>query len=197
MAESFFYTRPQIEKIGNAIIYLATHIPDLTKTKLLKILYILEETSIGMYGFPFFNIRFDIWKFGPVSKDIYVELSDTPNLLSKFIDIDKCDEKTTFVRPKIEFDDDEFSDNDIAILEYIATYFKNFTATQLVELTHRKHSAWYQTAQKHGLLERFELGQINCTNIEIDFSVIFDNENLKAFYLENKELLSFSEHLKD
>jgi uncharacterized phage-associated protein len=197
MAESFFYTRPQIEKIGNTIIYLAKHIPNLTKTKLLKILYILEEISIKKYGFPFFNIRFDVWKFGPVAKDIYVELSDTPYLLSKFIDIDRCDEKTTFVRPKLEFDDDEFSDNDITILEYIVTHFKDATATQLVAFTHRKHAPWYQTALKYGLLERFDLGQINTTNIEIDFSVLFEDENFKAFYLENKELLSFSEHLKD
>lgn len=197
MAEPFFYTRPQIEKIGNAIIYLATHIPDLTKTKLLKLLYILEEVAIKKYGFPFFNIRFDVWKFGPVAKDIYVELSDSPDLLAKFIEIDKCDEKTTFVRPKIEFDDDEFSDNDIAILQYVTSNFKNANATQLVNLTHRKHSPWYQTALKYGLHERFALGQMNSTNIEIDFSTLFEDENLKAFYLENKELLSFSEHLKD
>jgi uncharacterized phage-associated protein len=196
MAETLFYTRSQIEKMGNAIVYLATHIPDVNKTKLLKLLYVIEEIAIKKYGFPFFNIRFDVWKFGPVSKDLYVEFSDSPDLLAKFIEINKTDD-TTFIRPIVEFDDDEFSDNDIALLDYVATNFKNMTAKQLVNLTHRKHAPWYQTALKHGLHERFALGQINSTNIEIDFSTLFEDEKFKAFYLENKELLAFNNHLKD
>ena len=196
MARPFFYTRPQIEKIGNAIIYLSTHIPDLNKTKLLKLLYLLEQISIQKCGFPFFNIRFDVWKYGPVSKDIFIELSDSPDMLSSFILIDKCDD-VTFVRPKKEFDDDEFSDNDLSILEYVAVHFKNETANELVKLTHNEHSPWYQTALKNGLHEHFALGQINSTDIEIDFSTLFEDENQKAFYLENKELLAFSQHLKE
>lgn len=196
MAETLFYTRSQIEKMGNAIVYLATHIPDVNKTKLLKLLYVIEEIAIKKYGFPFFNIRFDVWKFGPVSKDLYVEFSDSPDLLAKFIEIDKTAD-TTFIRPIVAFDDDEFSDNDMALLDYVATTFKNITAKQLVNLTHRKHAPWYQTALKHGLHERFALGQINSTNIEIDFSTLFEDEKFKAFYLENKELLAFNNHLKD
>jgi uncharacterized phage-associated protein len=196
MADTFFYTRSQIEKMGNAIVYLATHIPDVNKTKLLKLLYVIEEIAIKKYGFPFFNIRFDVWKFGPVSKDLYVEFSDSPDLLAKFIDINKTDD-ATFIRPIVVFDDDEFSDNDMALLNYVATTFKNMTAKQLVDFTHRKHAPWYQTALKHGLHERFALGQINSTNIEIDFTTLFEDEKLKAFYLENKELLAFNNHLKD
>lgn len=195
MAETFFYTHSQIEKIGNAIVYLATHIPEINKTKLLKLLYLIEEIAIKKYGFPFFNIRFDVWKFGPVSKDLYVEFSDSPDLLAKFIEIDKNTD-ATFVQPIVDFDADEFSDNDMALLEYVVTTFKNKTANQLVNLTHRKHAPWYQTALKHGLHERFALGQISTTDIEIDFSILFEDEKFKAFYLENKELLAFNNYLK-
>jgi uncharacterized phage-associated protein len=195
MAKSFFYTKLQIEKIGNAIIYLATHIPDLNKTKLLKLLYLLEQISIQKYGFPFFNIRFDVWKFGPVSRDIFIELSDNPILLSEYISLNK-DDDATFIKPLKEFDDDEFSDNDLGLLEYVSTTFKNASAKQLVNYTHNKHTPWYQTALKNGLLEPFALGQLNSTDFEIDFTTIFENESQKAFYLENKELLTFSQHLK-
>jgi len=47
------YSRSDIEKIGNAIIYLAERIPDLSKTKLLKLLYLLEETFAKKYQLPF------------------------------------------------------------------------------------------------------------------------------------------------
>jgi uncharacterized phage-associated protein len=195
MIEPFFYTRPQIDKLGNAIIYLATQIPNLNKTKLLKLIYLLEEISLKKYGFPFFNIRFDVWKFGPVSKDVFVELSDTPDLLDRFIRIEKA-EDATLIRPKMPFDDDEFSDNDLALLEYVTTTFRHATAKQLVDYTHRKHAPWYQTALRYGLHQPFALGQLNSTNIEIDFSYLFEDEKSKLFYLENKELLAFREHLK-
>ena len=195
MAQPVFYTQPQIEKIGNAIIYLSNHIPDLNKTKLLKLLYLIEQISIQKYGFPFFNIRFDVWKYGPVSKDLFIELSDTPELLKAYITIDKC-EDTPFITVKKDFDDDEFSDNDIAILDYVVTHFQNASAAYLVRLTHNEHSPWHQTAIRHGLLQAFELGQCTSTDIEIDFSTIFTDDNQRAFYLENKELLAFSQHLK-
>jgi uncharacterized phage-associated protein len=196
MVHSLFYTRPQIEKIGNTIIYLSTNIEGLGKTKLLKLLYLLEQISIQKYGFPFFNIRFDVWKYGPVSRDIFIDLSnDSVDLLSSYISVEKCDE-TTFIRPEKAFEDDEFSDNDLFVLEYVTSHFRNATATQLVNLTHNEHSPWYHTALKNGLIEPFALGQINSTDIEIDFSTILTDENQKAFYLENKELLAFGKHLK-
>jgi uncharacterized phage-associated protein len=156
---------------------------------------IVHLMSIQKHGFPFFNLRFDVWKYGPVSKDIFVELSDTPDLLSDYIAIDKCAD-TPFITAKKDFDDDEFSDNDLSILEYVATHFKNASASYLVKLTHSEHSPWYQTASKHGLLPHFALGQCTSTDIEIDFSTLFNDDNQKTFYLENKELLSFGQYLK-
>ena len=196
MVAPFHYTRSQIEKLGNAIIYLSSNMPDLSKTKLLKLLYLIEEISIKKYGFPFFNIRFDVWKLGPVSKDVYLELSDTPDLLHLFIEVDKSAD-TTFIRHKKDFNDDEFSDNDMGVLDYVVTHFKNAPANYLVNLTHQKHSAWHQTALRYGLLEYFDAGQLTTTDIEIDFTTLFDGDDTKkAFYLENKAIFSFRDLLK-
>ena len=40
------FTNEQLEKIGHTVVYLAERIPELSKTKLLKLLYILDEISI-------------------------------------------------------------------------------------------------------------------------------------------------------
>src|SRR6266540_4153637 len=83
------FTRDQINKIGNAIIYLSGKITDLNKTKILKLLFLLEEASIKKYGHPFFGIDFQLWKHGPVVKDIFIDLSDeNPTLLNDFIERD-------------------------------------------------------------------------------------------------------------
>lgn len=191
MVAPFHYTRSQIDRIGNTIIYLATHIAALDKTKLLMLVYLIEEIHVKKYGFPFFNIRFDTWKIGPISKDLYLELTDTPDLLHAFIALNK-----SRIEPKRAFDDGEFSDNDLKTLDYAVIHFGNALAPYLVNMTQQRHSAWYKTAVKNGLLDYFKSGQLTTTDIEIDFSTLLTNDQQKAFYLENKALYAFSDTLK-
>ena len=195
MTKPYYYTKSQIDKIGNTIIYFAGHIADLNKTKLIKLLYLTEQLSIQKYGFPLLNIRFDVWKFGPVPKDIYIELSEQPDLLKDYIDLTYQD-STTYVKPLKNFNDDEFSENELRILEYIANQFRDSTARELVALTHSEYSPWYLTAQKNGLLEHLSSGEMNSSDIEIDFTYLFEDEAQKMFYIENKDALAFSQHLK-
>ena len=54
-----------MQKIGNALVYLSSHISDLSKTKLLKLVYLLDEVSIRKSGVPIFNLTYKVWKFGP------------------------------------------------------------------------------------------------------------------------------------
>jgi hypothetical protein len=56
------YSTDTINKTGNAIIYFALHINNLSKTKLLKLLYLVEEQSVKKYGTPFLekNMKFGI-----------------------------------------------------------------------------------------------------------------------------------------
>jgi uncharacterized phage-associated protein len=80
---SSVYTKDQLAKLGNAIIFLCDRIKPLSKTKLLKLIYLIEELSVKKHGVPFFNIRFDVWKLGPVSRDLYAEITSEPTLLDR------------------------------------------------------------------------------------------------------------------
>ena len=79
------YTKGQIDKLGNAIIFLCEKMGPLSKTKLLKLIYLVEESSVKKYGAPFFSLRFDVWKLGPVSRDLYTEITSEPFLLEDYI----------------------------------------------------------------------------------------------------------------
>jgi uncharacterized phage-associated protein len=192
-----FYTKNQIDKIGNTLIYLATHIPNLNKTKLLKLLFFLEITAIKRSGFGFLNLSFDVWKLGPVAKDIFVELSsDEPTLLSDYISIER-DNRSTTINPKSAFNDDEFSDNDVALLNLIVEKYGALTANELIKLTHNKHLIWYKTAQRAGLIDLFEQNRLSVSDVEIDLSETLEDEPEKRnFYLENKRFFDFSQSLK-
>lgn len=191
-----FYTKNELDKLGNALIFLADHIPNLTKTKALKLIYLLQEFSIKKYGIPFFNLRFDVWKLGPVSRDLFIELSSKPTLLKGFIGKRFVDGKD-FILSKNQFSDDEFNDLEIDLLEFTVEKFKNSSAKELVEITHRKHSLWYQTAKKEGLLDSFESGTRNSSNTALDFSkLLFDKPHLKSFYKNHQAFLQQVHSLK-
>ncbi|WP_126972227.1 Panacea domain-containing protein [Gynurincola endophyticus] len=198
--ENKAFTCDQIDKIGNTIIYLSKHIPELNKTKILKFLFILEESSIKKYGKPFFGIDFQLWKYGPVAKDIYIDLTssiptDSPNLLKDYIDRHP-DNSEQFVAKK-QFIDDEFSDNDIALLDQVIEFAKDKNASYLVQQTHGSNSLWRQSALKYGVLELLENELVNSTDYIIDFSLLFQEDSIDLqHYLECKENLSFSCHLK-
>jgi uncharacterized phage-associated protein len=191
-----FYTRNQIEKLGNTLIFLCQHLESPSKTHLLKLIFIIEEISIKKLGVPFFDLRFDVWKLGPVSRDLFVELSQELNLLSPYITKENKGE-SGIMRAKKEFSDDEFSDNEMKLLEDVVERFKYCTANELINLTHRKNTPWYNTAQKHGVLELLEAGKINTTDIEIDLSEIIANEPDKlTLYKSHIEFLRQSKSLK-
>ena len=194
------YTKNDLDKLGNALIFLCQKLSPFTevsKTHLLKLIFIIEETSVMRFGIPFFNLRFDVWKLGPVSKDLFVELSDEPTLLADYIRKDETEKGRFTICPQRDFSDDEFSDQEIGLMEEVAERFKYCTAKELINFTHRKNSPWYLTAQKHGVVEALEAGQMNTTNIEIDLSdFISEDEQKLSLYHTHKEFLSQSKSLK-
>ncbi len=182
------YDTVQLEKIGHTVIYLSQKIPSLSKTKLLKLLYILDEISIKKSGLPFVNLKYKVWKFGPVSEEIFIDLSSETTLLSKYI-LSNNNEGVSEIYPKIAFSDDEFCDNDIELMNYVIEKYGNSSAKELVAYTHRVNSPWYHTAKENAVLELLEKEEINNTELLIDMSTLIAHDARKMeIYAEYLEL---------
>jgi uncharacterized phage-associated protein len=190
MGASEYYTQysdDQISKIGNTIIYLSKNIEKLSKTKLLKLLYILDEISIKKSGIPILNLKFKTWKFGPVSEDIFVELSSEPSFLKDYFHKQIVGEHL-YILPNGEFCDDEFSQNDLDLMDFVIKEFGNKTAKELINYTHRENAPWYITAKRNAVLELLQNEQINNTELVVDMSelVKYDERKL-ALYEEYRQ----------
>jgi len=191
------YTQDEINKLGNSIVYLADNIANLSKTKLLKLIYLLDELSIKSSGVPFFNLRYKVWQAGPVNIDVYSELSSTPTILKDFVTLRFEATGECYINAKRTFDDGEFSDNELKLLSLIVSSYGNMTATKLVDLCHRPNTLWYQIAKEKGLLELFETGKLNTSDFEIELSDYIKDDKLKSsIYEEHKEFLNFSKRFK-
>lgn len=172
------FNQNQLEKIGNTIVYLSQNIPHLSKTKLLKLLYILDEISIKKSGLPFLNLKYKVWKFGPVSEELFIDLYSETKLLEDYIE-KNSDDGVNYIHPIVDFNDDEFSDNDIDLMDSIIEKFGNKSAKELIAYTHRVNSPWYNTAKENDVLELLESETINNTEYLIDMSQLIAHDDRK------------------
>ena len=145
------------QKLGNAIVYIARHTSNLSKTKLLKLLYLMEERMALKYHVPF------------IGKDVFIDLSDGPFLLKDFVKTNFHD-GGIFVEAITEFDNSEFSECEIAMMNEVLAKYGNMTASELVAETHKEGTPWYRTAARAGLLEAFKKRECNNSNEQIDFT---------------------------
>ena len=174
----------QIDKVGNAIIYFSNKIDELSKTKAIKLIYILDELSIKKSGVPFFNLKYKVWKFGPVSEEIFIDLSSEITLLKNYIGR-TSEDGVTIIKPVTAFNDDEFSDNDIELLDFVIDKFGGKTAKELVFFTHRKNSPWHITATENSVLQLLENEEINNTELLVDMSsLVSHDERKKSLYMD-------------
>ena len=173
------YTEEQLDKIGNTAIYLSKHIKNLSKTKFLKLIYILDEESIKASGIPFFNLQYKVWKYGPVADAIFIDLSSEIKLLDPFIKKDS----EGHISPKKSFNDDEFSDNDIDLLNKVIAEFGKRNAKSLVSYTHRPDSLWTKKAKEKNVYDDLINEDINSTDFVIDLAdLVADDQRKKGIY---------------
>ena len=157
------------QKLGNTIVYIARKKYNLSKTQLLILLYLMEERMALKYHIPFIGIPFEVWQIGPVAKDVFVDLSDSPYLLKNFVKTDFKD-GGTFIEAIADFDDNEFSDCEIEMMDEILAKYGNMTASDLVSETHKEGTLLYRTAVRTGLLEAFNKYECNNSDQQIDFT---------------------------
>lgn len=89
-----------------------------------------------------FDEKIEAWDFGPVVPEAYHEYKqygsgDIPTIES-FIMFDKDD---IWNSKRVEFEDTAISDNDKSLIDKVVDKFADYSATDLVSLTHRQ-SPW-------------------------------------------------------
>lgn len=154
-------------KLGNAVAFIAQRAKYPYKTEVLKLLFLMEEQMVQRYHVPFLGIPFSVWRMGPVSVDVFEELSDGPALLDDYIML-QFNGQGIKVTAKGAFEDDEFSNAELEMMDRVMEKYGQMNSDELIEETHRDGGLWKVTAQENGLLEDFELRRANSSSVVID-----------------------------
>lgn len=150
-------------------MYIAAHAKYPYKTEVLKLLYLMEERMVQKYHVPLLSIPFSVWRLGPVSVDVFEELSDGPVLLGDFITL-QFNGQGIKITPSREFDADEFSDAELQVMREVMERYGQMNSEELIAETHKEGSLWRETAKEHGLLEDFEQKRANSSPVIIDMA---------------------------
>jgi uncharacterized phage-associated protein len=202
------FRRINNDKIGNVLNYFASQIEYLSMTKTLKLLYILDETSIKETGTPVTWLDYKVWENGPVAIDVYNEIKHQEvfsyqgkelSLLSS-IQLEKkfnSDRKSeeVFLKPNGTFDKNIFNRYELNLLETIVFKYGNWNATELINFLHEEGSIWHKMVSEHNLINHFQqIGKR--TNHSIEFNdLLEDNPILQMAARSSFEALSFQESI--
>ena len=177
--------------IGNLIIYIVDYCKNnstpLYHTKLLKLLYLIDEESVRKIGTPITWLDYDVWQKGPVPKDIYFSKLTNLNKVDGYVSFVERTKKYLVVKKK-EFNDGNFSEVDLEIINNVLRDFGKKTSDELIDITHQPGSLWSKIVKEKNV--RFS-NENHTSNESIDFSKLIVDDNFKRFnYWAARECLS-------
>jgi uncharacterized phage-associated protein len=194
------------KKIGSLLNYMSSKIPNLTMTKALKLLYLIDETAYIRTGVSVAWLDYQVWKMRPVAEELYNELrydqklvqDGQPLNLEPYISTKK--EATPkgpaiTILPKGSTDTSDFSPFEMELIDNIIDRFGSYTGNQLTDLLHEKNTLWHKCVSTENLKQKFELYG-NKSKHTIDFSeLIADGPILQISSQSAFESMQFQEQI--
>ncbi len=128
-------------QISDYVISLTQNNPEenLTNLKLQKILYYLQGYYLAIYNETLFEDEIEAWKFGPVVCDVYHVYKRYGN--------------NSIVVPDNNLQFDYISNPQKKYINKVYSYFRQFSAIKLMELTHNE-SPWIDTFGKEQIISK-------------------------------------------
>lgn len=133
------------EKLLNSIIYFAQHTDCCGKTKLFKLLHLLDFEHFRQTGRSVTGLDYYAWKMGPVPVRLDEEFDIPGDDFEESVDIvpeQIRDHRMYKIVPKKEFDPAYFSKRELRLLDQISSEFHSCNARKMVDVTHREDAPW-------------------------------------------------------
>ncbi len=181
-ANTFSFSEVHKERVGQLINYLALKVGNLYCTKLIKLLYIIDEESIHSSGTPLSWLTYKVYQMGPVPEQLWYSIKDGNSIFDDYFDVNEekggYNEKggiqyriTAISKEEMS----EFSRREVKIIDSVISVFGGKTPDQLIEYLHREESLWYKMVSENEISFEKSLA----TPHIIDLSQLISNDKFK------------------
>lgn len=136
-----------------AACYIATRCPDLTKLKLMKLLYFADKRHLQLWGRPITGDRFIRMEHGPVASAFYdlVKRSDMADAEAQSIFDGYLTVHGNSVKAEVDPNLNDLSASDVEVLDEVLAQYGRYSAPQLSKISHSE-LAW-QKAPANGEMD--------------------------------------------
>jgi uncharacterized phage-associated protein len=133
------------EKLVQAVIFFASRVRKLGKTKLYKLLYFLDFQHYRDTGRSVTGLVYSAWPMGPVPVELHEELKapkDDWQGKATFKSIQVAKGSMLSVTPESAFDPTHFTRRELRLLEALAVQYRDSDSENMVEATHLENLPW-------------------------------------------------------
>ena len=114
---------------------------NITPMKLQKLTYILYKEYLKRTGRPLFPERFEVWKYGPVLRNINEAFKEYGTNVIRSL----CKDRNGYIYIVNEKTSPIFTE----VLDSVWRKYKMYNGIKLSEMTHKKDTAWYKAAKNN------------------------------------------------
>lgn len=184
-------------KIGNLFIYLADNVDRLFVTKLMKLTYLIDEISVKETGTPVTWLRYKVWKMGPVPRKIHANLTfEKGDFFSEYIDVEYIESANgRKITANNKFDDSDFSDYEIELIERVVKDYGHLSSGELIELLHETDSLWHRVVVEKELQSIFDSGEESTSPYSIDLKDAITDPFMESIFDEMLSNINFRQEL--
>ncbi|MBS0427143.1 MAG: SocA family protein [Proteobacteria bacterium] len=132
-------------RLLNAAVFFSSNTKYCGKIKLFKLLYLLDFEHFKATGRSVTGADYSAWKFGPVPDQMNEEWEHPEEDFDAALEIvpeKVIDFVRETVRPKVHFDDKEFTPRQLALLERLSAEHRDSRAPEMIDVTHAENGAW-------------------------------------------------------
>jgi uncharacterized phage-associated protein len=188
------------EKELNIILYfLQNGVKHFTVTKMFKLLFYLDETHLRRTGKQATTLQYRALPFGPVPIDLLDEMRtatgyQVPEDFKDKILIDSVKNRfgslSNYIKAKGGpiFNADFFSPSELQSLDGVLTMFKEVTAEQISDISHRPEGVWKKTVAEEGENALIDLTHAIISDRESKFDPSLVRSNIEKRRLDLRAL---------
>lgn len=133
------------EKLVNVVVFFAGNTRYCGKTKLFKLLYLLDFHHFRETGRSVTGLEYHAWKNGPVPFALVQEWDAFEPDLAKAVEVIPervIDYDRQLLVPKVEFDDSHFTKRELRVMRELAQRHSEEMTQPLIGLTHEERGPW-------------------------------------------------------
>ncbi len=148
------YRRLSLPRIANVLAYFEHHIGDLYKTKLNKLLFYADFLAYKQHGYSITGLPYRAIPYGPVPAEygrLFLRLQDDGQVSVEERN-GKEDQYSEVYHPRVSFDGETFSRDELCVLETVAQSFSGKDTGEIVRLSHEE-LAWKENEADRQLID--------------------------------------------